>query len=145
MPDDRTYGFSVDDASALLQTIGGVESVQPEVSPRGAQTQWAVNIGSLAPASHPLTGHTTGVAAVLRVKDDGDLEITDDRRSFVRRDASGTIADGTLIQLASVSGRLTIVWADCEPHPDLEDLEAEPLPEEEEDPPIEEEEEESPP
>jgi hypothetical protein len=89
-------------------------------------TSWAGNIGSLAPATHPLTGHTTGVAAVLRVKDDGDLEITNDRRAFVRRDASGTIADGTLIQLSSVSGRLTIVWADCEPHPDLEGLDPTP-------------------
>jgi hypothetical protein len=130
MPDDRTYGFSVDDASALLQTIGGAESVQPEVSPRGAQTQWAINIGSLAPASHPLTGHTTGVAAVLRVKDDGDLEITDDRRSFVRRDAAGTLDDGTLIQLASVSGRLTVVWADCGPHESLTDLPLDPNEEE---------------
>jgi hypothetical protein len=84
---------------------------------------WAVNIGSLAAATHPLTGHSEGVAAVLKVLDNGNLEITDDRLDFVRRDSAGAIADGTLIQLAYVSGTLTIVWADCEPHVDLDDLE----------------------
>jgi len=126
MPDDRTYGFNRDDAGELLQMIGGSEGLQPEVSQRSSQAAWAVNIGSLASATHPLTGEASGVAAVLRVKDDGDLEITDDRRDFVRRDASGTIADGTLIQLASVSGRLTIVWADCEPHASLTGLDPTP-------------------
>jgi len=87
---------------------------------------WAVNIGSLAAATHPLTGHSEGVAAVLQPNSDGDLEITDGRLDFVRRDPNGSIADGTLIQLAYVSGTLTIVWADCAPHADLEGLEAEP-------------------
>lgn len=87
---------------------------------------WAINIGLLSPATHPLTGHTEGVAAVLATADDGSLEITDNRLDFVRRDDAETIADGTLIQLAYVSGTLTIVWASCEPHPDLEGLDAEP-------------------
>ena len=87
---------------------------------------WAVNIGTLDPATHPLTGHSEGVAAVLAVKDDGTLEITDDRLDFVRRDEAHVIADGTLIQLAYVSGTLTIVWASCEPHADLEDLDPTP-------------------
>lgn len=87
---------------------------------------WAVNIGSLAAATHPLTGHAEGVAGVLKVLATGNLEITDDRLDFVRRDASGAIEDGTLIQLAYVSGTLTIVWADCEPHADLEGLDPTP-------------------
>ena len=87
---------------------------------------WAVNIGILNPATHPLTGHAEGVAAVLAVKDDGTLDIKDDRLDFVRRDDGDRIADGTLIQLAYVSGTLTIVWANCEPHPDLEDLDPTP-------------------
>lgn len=83
---------------------------------------WAVNIGTLAVATHPLTGHTEGVAAVLKVKADGDLEISEDRLDFVRRDGSGEIADGTLITLGYVSGTLTIKWADCQAHEDLEGL-----------------------
>ena len=83
---------------------------------------WAVNVGSLAAATHPLTGHASGNAALLGVKTDGNLEIKSDRLPFVRRDASGVIADGTLIQLAYVSGTLTIVWADCAAHAALEGL-----------------------
>ena len=86
---------------------------------------WAVNIGTLAPATHPLTGHAEGRAAVLAVKDDGNLEIKADRLDFVRRDTEGgDIEDGTLISLGYVSGTLTIKWADCAPHADLEGLEA---------------------
>jgi hypothetical protein len=87
---------------------------------------WAVNIGTLDAATHPLTGHSTGVAAVLDPDADGDLVITDARLDFIRRDSQGEIPDGTLIQLAWISGSLTIVWADCEPHDDLTGLEAEP-------------------
>lgn len=35
MPDDRTYGFNVDDAAALLQSIGTSESTYQETRPRG--------------------------------------------------------------------------------------------------------------
>lgn len=83
---------------------------------------WAVNIGTLAAATHPLTGHAEGRAAVLKVLSTGNLEISDDRLDFVRRDASGTIDDGTLITLGYVSGTLTIKWADCQSHADLEGL-----------------------
>jgi hypothetical protein len=93
---------------------------------------WAVNIGTLLPATHPLTGHRTGRAAVLELNDEGDLIITDKRLDFIRRDASGDIEDGTLITLGYVSGSLTIKWADCQPHEDLEGLEADPEPEDEE-------------
>lgn len=81
---------------------------------------WAVNIGSLAPATHPLTGHSTGVAGLFQTNSSGNLETTNGRKSFIRRDMSGTIADGTLIQLDYVSGRLTIVWADCSSHVSIE-------------------------
>jgi hypothetical protein len=87
---------------------------------------WAVNIGMLDPASHPLSGHTEGIAAVLEQQDDGTLTITDKRLDFVRRDEAEIINDGTLIQLAYVSGTLTIVWAACAPHDDLKDLDPTP-------------------
>lgn len=91
----------------------------------GGSMVWAVNIGSLAAASHPLTGATTGVGGLFN-KTGEDLAISDRRKSFIRRDGAGTIADGTLIQLGRVSGKWTIIWADCAPHADLTGLEAEP-------------------
>lgn len=95
------------------------------VSGRGNFPVFAINIGSLSAASHPLTGATTGVAGMFAISGD-DLVITDERRHFLRRDASGIIDDGTLIQLDMVSGKLTIVWADCSSHEALEGLEAAP-------------------
>lgn len=35
MPDERTYGFSFDDAQSLIQSISHGESVFPEIRPRG--------------------------------------------------------------------------------------------------------------
>jgi len=87
---------------------------------------WAINIGTLSPASHPLTGHATGRAAVLELNDQGDLIITNKRLDFIRRDASGNVNDGTLITLGYVHGSLTIKWSDCQPHDDLVGLEANP-------------------
>ena len=92
----------------------------------GGSTVWAVNIGSLSAASHPLTGATAGVAGLFTKDGVDDLATSDKRRAFIRRDGAGTIADGTLIQLGKVSGRWTIIWADCAAHADLKGLEAEP-------------------
>lgn len=91
---------------------------------------WAINIGTLSAASHPLNGHATGRAAVLEMNDEGDLVITNKRLDFIRRDRSGGVADGTLITLGYVSGSLTIKWADCEAHDDLKGLQADPEDEE---------------
>ena len=35
MPDERTYGFSMDDAQALIQSISHGENIYPEIRPRG--------------------------------------------------------------------------------------------------------------
>lgn len=37
MPDERTYGFNVDDATALLQSIGTEEATYQETRPRGGR------------------------------------------------------------------------------------------------------------
>ena len=104
--------------------------VNPTLPPRarwqkgGSSDIWAVNIGVLSPATSPLTGATEGRAAILQLNDDGDLEITSEREDFIRRDKSGTIADGTLIQLGYVSGELVIKWADCSATNELQGLSA---------------------
>lgn len=87
---------------------------------------WAINIGTLSPATHPLTGHATGRAAVLELNDEGNLVISNKRLDFIRRDASGDVEDGTLITLGYVHGSLTIKWSDCQPHEDLGGLEPNP-------------------
>lgn len=82
---------------------------------------WAVNIGSLAAPTLSVTGtvitgtSTSGNAAILRLRTDGDMDVTDGRVTFVRLDDGGTIADGTLIQLGIVTRRLTCVFANCGP------------------------------
>lgn len=84
---------------------------------------WAVNIGSLESATHPLTGAKQGYAAILS-KDEAfpKLKITDKRERPYRHDAGDTIEDGTLIQIDTIKGERVIVWADCEPHEDLTGL-----------------------
>lgn len=77
---------------------------------------WAVNIGScaapsLSVSSGVITGFTTGTAALLK----GFLEVTSGRATYTRADDGGTIADGTMIQLMFVSGKLSSVYANCGP------------------------------
>ena len=101
---------------------------------------WAVNIGECDAAEllvdgDEISGASEGIAAVLQVTDEGKLLITDDRLDFVRWDDGDTILDGTMIQLAYVSGSLTLIFANCEPTDGLQELEADPVLEEEELPP----------
>ena len=89
---------------------------------------WAINIGSLVAPTLTVTSSgsgdatvktisrgssTIGKAAVIEVQNDGTIKSTRERLEFVRWDDGGTIADGTLIQLAYVSGSLTLVYANC--------------------------------
>lgn len=92
---------------------------------------WAVNIGTLAVPTLSvvdgvISGKTTGVAAILDRQADGRPKVTDRRESFERYSDGDEIADGTLIQLDNVSGKITIVFANCEPTPGLQGLELEP-------------------
>lgn len=92
---------------------------------------WAVNIGScaapsLSVASDVVTGQTTGVAAIFAGVTFTRAEVTDARQTFMRMDDGGTIADGTIIQLQNVSGKMCCVFANCGPTTGLTGLEAEP-------------------
>jgi hypothetical protein len=92
---------------------------------------WAVNIGSLvAPtlsvASGVVSGKTTGKAALFTRQPDGKLKVSNGRQSFERYSDGGTIADGTLIQLDNVNGKITIVFANCSPTAGLTGLDPEP-------------------
>jgi hypothetical protein len=77
---------------------------------------WAVNIGSLAGTSNPRTGLvTTGKLAWMRLTASGlnDIEISDMREDYCRRDNGTGLADGTLIQVDFVGMKLVAVWANC--------------------------------
>lgn len=92
---------------------------------------WAVNIGSCAAPSLSvstgvITGQSSGVAALLSGVTFTRAEVTDGREAFMRMDDGGVIADGTLIQLQRVSGKMCCVFANCDPTDGLTGLEAEP-------------------
>lgn len=77
---------------------------------------WAVNIGSLAGTSNPRTGLvTTGKLAWIRLTTSGldNVEISDMREDYCRRDNGTSVADGTLIQVDFVGMKLVAVWANC--------------------------------
>ncbi|MCA9013602.1 MAG: hypothetical protein KDB01_27815 [Planctomycetaceae bacterium] len=92
---------------------------------------WAVNVGSLPAAVLSVTdgvisGGVVGTAALLTRDATGKPKVTDRRQQFERYQDGEAIEDGTLIQLDNVSGKVTIVFANCEPTPGLEGLEPEP-------------------
>ncbi len=74
MADERTYGFSRDDADALVQSISNGENWFPEVKPRGpGKTSRAVILdAALAVATDSKTGATSALATVC------DWSTTDD-------------------------------------------------------------------
>lgn len=92
---------------------------------------WAVNIGScaapvLSVSTGVITGQSSGVAALLSGVTFTRAAVTDGRESFMRMDDGGVIADGTLIQLQRVSGKMCCVFANCAPTTGLTGLEADP-------------------
>jgi hypothetical protein len=77
---------------------------------------WAINIASMAGTSTPTTGLvTTGKLAWVRLTSSGlnNVEISDMREDYCRRDNGTSLADGTLIQVDLVGMKLIAVWANC--------------------------------
>jgi hypothetical protein len=65
MPDERTYGFSAEDATSILQSIGTAQSPQPETKWRQRSAELVVILDADLPAaSHALTGPTSCLATV---------------------------------------------------------------------------------
>jgi len=65
MPDERTYGFSAEDATSILQSIGTAQSTQPETKARPKSAELVVILDAALPAaSHALTGATSCLATV---------------------------------------------------------------------------------
>lgn len=101
------------------------------VTGSGSAPIWAVNIGacaapSLSVAAGVITGQSSGIAALLSGVTFTRADVTDGRETFMRMDDGGAIADGTLIQLQRVSGKMCCVFANCAPTTGLTGLEADP-------------------
>lgn len=65
MPDERTYGFSAEDATAVLQSISTAQSPYRETQYRQRSSELVVILDAPLPAaSHALTGATSCLATV---------------------------------------------------------------------------------
>ena len=114
MPDDRTYGFNVDDAAALLQSIGTGESTYQETRPRGRSARVQVVLTSdLLAAVNTKRDPSTATARILRRKTDGDLTLSTDSITIVNRFTQISVDAGTYGKAELIDGEWQLYAADC--------------------------------
>ena len=114
MPDDRTYGFNVDDAAALLQSIGTGESTYQETRPRGGSARVQVVLTSdLMAAVNTKRDPSTATARILRRKTDGDLTLSTDSITIVNRFTQISVDAGTYAKVEMIDGEWQLYAADC--------------------------------
>lgn len=114
MPDDRTYGFSVDDAAALLQSIGTGESTYKETRPRGGSARVQVVLTTdLLAAVNTKRDPSTATARILRRKTDGDLTLSTDSITIVNRFTQISVDAGTYGKAELIDGEWQLYAADC--------------------------------
>ena len=114
MPDDRTYGFNVDDAAALLQSIGTGESTYQETRPRGGSARVQVVLTTdLMAAINTKRDPSTATARILRRKTDGDLTLSTDSITIVNRFTQISVDAGTYGKAELIDGEWQLYAADC--------------------------------
>jgi hypothetical protein len=114
MPDDRTYGFNVDDAAALLQSIGTGESTYQETRPRGGSARVQVVLTTdLMAAVNTKRDPSTATARILRRKTDGDLTLSTDSITIVNRFTQISVDAGTYGKAEMIDGEWQLYAADC--------------------------------
>lgn len=114
MPDDRTYGFNVDDAAALLQSIGTGESTYQETRPRGGSARVQVVLTTdLMAAVNTKRDPSTATARILRRKTDGDLTLSTDSITIVNRFTQISVDAGTYGKAELIDGEWQLYAADC--------------------------------
>ena len=114
MPDDRTYGFNVDDAAALLQSIGTGESTYQETRPRGGSARVQVVLTTdLLAAVNTKRDPSTATAQILRRKTDGDLTLSTDSITIVNRFTQISVDAGTYGKAELIDGEWQLYAADC--------------------------------
>ena len=116
MPDERTYGFNVDDATALLQSISTEQIPYQETRPRsGYVVRSAVLNEDITAPSSSLVTMTTAESYFLELQDDGTSELSDDPFDASNNDPYFTGERGTLITVAWRDGIWLIIDAACSP------------------------------
>lgn len=114
MPDDRTYGFSADDASALLQTIGTGDETFTEIRPRSSNGRLQVVLTTdLMAAVNTKRDPSTATARILRRKTDGDLTLSTDSITIVNRFTQISVDAGTYAKVEMIDGEWQLYAADC--------------------------------
>jgi hypothetical protein len=116
MSDERTYGFSLDDAQSLIQGISHGEGIYPEIRPRGggrADLTVVLDDG-LASATNALTSPATATASVLRKNSSGNLEDTGDNITVVNRYEHIELEQYTIGMAKWIDAEWRMYSADCE-------------------------------
>lgn len=114
MPDERTYGFNVDDATALLQSIETRETLYAESgAPKQRHVQCKLNTDLLA-AVDSWTDPSTATAHVYR-KYNGldDMKWSGDTITIVNRFENISVDAGTYCKAEWIDGEWQLYAADC--------------------------------
>lgn len=120
MPDERTYGFNIDDASSLVATIGGTETEIPESRPSlsGGSIRYAFPpSGGIPAATYDATAEemSPGVASCeLASLVDGKYERSGDSKLVENPVGVVVGVSGKPMTIGKTSyGKWTVLVEDC--------------------------------
>lgn len=115
MPDERTYGFNHDDATALVQSIGNGESWLPEIKPRGGSARMSGKLdGELAVAGDFSDDPATATFSVWEKNGDGNMEDSGTNVTVVNRFLGVSLPAGTICAIEWIDSEWQVYKADCE-------------------------------
>jgi hypothetical protein len=116
MADERTYGFSRDDATSLVQSISNAEGWYPEIKPRGLPLRIQVVMTTdLFAAVNTKRDPSTASARILRRTSGGDLTLSTDTVTIVNRFMHISVDAGTYAKAEWIDGEWQLYAADCSP------------------------------
>lgn len=114
MPDDRTYGFNVDDATALTQGIGTRETAYAETRPLNELRVQCKLRGDLLAAVDSWTDPSTATAHVYRKYSSGDdMKWSGDTITIVNRFQDISVDAGRYCKAEWIDGEWQLYAADC--------------------------------
>jgi len=121
MADERTYGFSRDDATSLVQSISNAEGWYPEIKPRGGGTLrvQVIMAEDLFAAVDTRTDPSYATAKILKViyptvtPPFNDLELTNETILIVNRFKHISVDKGTYAKAEFIDGEWQLYAADC--------------------------------
>lgn len=120
------HDATVSEVQAAIRTLAGGSTAVVTGSAASYKIQFVDIDETLTVYSYDsFTGGSTPKTQV-RKQIGPDLEVSDKRKFFIRRDQGAPIPDGTLIQIDNIQGVPTVVWADCKSHSSLKNLAEEP-------------------